>query len=324
MNFHLYYHDDLDGVASGAIFFFFLKKRGDDIISFTPLEYGINFDDKSSAWENFAFKIPSILVDFRYHPKVDWWIDHHASAFAKSEWQASYKDDGQHHWNPKAPSACGLVARFLSENHAYELSEKIQRLVVVVDMDDSAGYPTLESALELDSASKKIHLLLGDTEMKKNHATYLAFREFLIKNIISVGMDVITEMDEYSSRIALLRDQRISADLLSQENAQLRGKVIFSNKNGAAAHSSRWSVYQKYPEAPYSVQIIDKGSEFKVGIGSNKWSKEKPVIDLGSIARSHGGGGHFGVGALVVKTREDADHIASQIIDLLNSNHPIT
>ena len=66
------------------------------------------------------------------------------------------------------------------------------------------------------------------------------------------------------------------------------------------------------------MQILDKGGEYKVGIGSNKWSKETPRRDLGEIAKSYGGGGHKGVGALFVKTREEAMRIADEIISKLN------
>ena len=279
-DFHLYYHDDLDGTASGAVFLDFLRKRGDDLVSFTPLEYNSQLEANPGGWENHDFQHPFVLVDFQYHPKADWWIDHHASAFKKPEWQASFKEDDQHHWDASAPSACGLVARFLHEHYGYELSPAVADLVAVVDMDDSAAYPTLASALELDSPGKQIQLLLGDTESKKDHGQYLAFREFLIKNFIVLGMEKIVRLPEYQPRIKKLQDQRRVSDALIQKLVSLQGKVIYVEKNAATTHAARWAPYVVYPEAPYSVQISDKGGEFKIGIGSNKWSKEKSTVDL--------------------------------------------
>ena len=315
MLYNLYFHDDLDGVASGAVLLDFLKKNGDDLVSFTPLEYNTKHD---AGWERYDFKTPFVLVDFQYHPKADWWIDHHASAFAKQEWQSLYHDDDRHHWDPKAPSACGLVARFLEREHEYKMTEAVRELAKIVDIDDSAGYLTLESALELDSPSKKIQLLLGDTESKKDHKAYLAFREFLIKNLVTLGMEKIALLPEYQARISALRDQRLRADALLQKQVQLKGDVIFIDKGAELSHASRWAPYQAFPEAPYSVQILDKGGEYKVGIGSNKWSKIKPTVNLGDIAKSYGGGGHKGVGALFVKSRQEAMRIADEIIIKLN------
>ena len=70
-NFHLYYHDDLDGTSSGAVFLDFFKKRGDDLVSFTPLEYNAHLDANPGGWEHHDFQQPFVLVDFHYHPKAD-------------------------------------------------------------------------------------------------------------------------------------------------------------------------------------------------------------------------------------------------------------
>ena len=323
-DFHLYYHDDLDGTASGAVFLDFFRKRGDDIVSFIPLEYNTKLDAYPKAWEEYQFQNPSILVDFQYHPKANWWIDHHQSAFKDSAWQSAFRQDDQHHWDPKAPSACGLVARFLQGHHGYILSDAVKSFIAVVDVDDSAGYPTLEAALELESPSKQIQLLLGDTELKKDHGQYLKLREFFIKNYISLSMEKIVAVPEYRERIVELRDRRLHADEALIRLAELKGNVVWIDKGDQLSHASRWAPYLAYPEAPYSVQLRDKGGEFKIGIGSNKWSEERSTIDLGGLARKYGGGGHKGVGALFVKSRDEALRIANEIIDFLNTNHLIT
>src|SRR3989338_9445721 len=187
--YHLYYHDDLDGVASGAILYDFFG----DFLSCTPMEYSAHLQEN--------YQPPFVLVDFQYHPAANWWIDHHASAFKNPEHKAAYRDNAQHCYDPSAPSACGLVARFLHDQHDYALPEAAKKLVEVVDIDDSAGFATLADALELESPSKKIQLLLGDSEAKKNREQYLAFREFLIQNLVSLGMDAIANLPEYQERI---------------------------------------------------------------------------------------------------------------------------
>ena len=197
-------------------------------------------------------------------------------------------------------------------------------LAHIVDIDDSAGYPTLQSALELDSPSKQIQLLLGDTESKKHRVSYLKFREFLVRKLIPLGMEQIIQLPQYRGRIQELFTRRSHADELVHKNARLEGRVIVIDKSGEVSHASRWAPYQVFPEAPYSVQILDRGGEYKIGIGSNKWSKEKSRINLGEVARRYGGGGHKGISALFVKNKEEADRIAQEIIDFLNANHLIT
>ena len=318
MDYHLYHHDDLDGVTSGAVLFDFFKKRGDEIVSFTPLEYSASFDDQSKAWEQFEFKKPSILVDFRYHPAADWWIDHHQSAFAKPAWQEEYKNDDQHMWDPKAPSACGLVVRFLQEVHRMEITDRIHELARVVDIDDSAGYATLEDALELDTPSRQIQLLLGDAELKKDRVQYVALRQFLIKNLITAGMDTIVNMEAYSGRIAELRTQRLAADEIVKAQATVRGNVIIIEKEAAAVQASRWAAYAAHPHIPYSIQIREKADDVKISIGSNKWCGTPSQINLGEIAKRYGGGGHFGVGAIFVKDKKEAQTIVYAILEELN------
>lgn len=316
-DFHLYHHDDLDGVSTGAIMLDFLKSKGDNIISFTPLDYHAKL---AESWEGFEFKSPFILVDFQYHPQAGWWIDHHASAFKKTEWQAAYRDDEQHHYDPLSPSACGLAARFLERTHGYKLSPIVHELVRVVDVDDAAGYSTLQEALSLDEPYKKIQLLLGDTEMKKDHEQYMKFREFLVRNLATMRMEDIVAMPEYQDRLKMLREQRLQADIDLQQKAVPRGNVVLVDKGEGHNYASRWACYEKFPDMPYSIQIHNRGGEFKVSIGSNKWSKDQSKVDLGALARNYGGGGHVGVGALFVKTREEAFRIASEIIEYLNKN----
>ena len=60
MKYHIYFHDDLDGVASSAVMLSFLSERGDTIVSYNPLNY---FPDFKRKWPVYKFKKPFILVD---------------------------------------------------------------------------------------------------------------------------------------------------------------------------------------------------------------------------------------------------------------------
>jgi len=146
VKYHLYFHNDFDGMASGAVMLNFLRSRGDDIVSYNPIDY---FPDVNRKWPEYKFKKPFILVDFRYHPAADWWFDHHLTSFFKKKWQNSFKVDRTHVFNPKIKSVCELVVRHLSKIFKYSPPRYIEYLVKWTSIIDSASYKSPKELVDI-------------------------------------------------------------------------------------------------------------------------------------------------------------------------------
>src|SRR3989344_1575429 len=115
-NYHLYFHDDLDGVTSGAVLLHFLKSRGDGYASYNPIDFT---SDIKKNWAGHELQKPAALVDFLYHPTLDIWFDHHGSAFVDEAWQAEFKNSDMQYFDPTAKSCCGMIVRFLERTQRY-------------------------------------------------------------------------------------------------------------------------------------------------------------------------------------------------------------
>src|SRR6185503_1345441 len=86
------FHDNcFDGAASAALFQRFYQARIDAAARFSfagkAHSQGPVFDDASFDGD------VNVVVDFRYSadPRLEWWFDHHVSAFPTTEEEAHFK-----------------------------------------------------------------------------------------------------------------------------------------------------------------------------------------------------------------------------------------
>src|SRR5690349_15656743 len=84
----LYFHYPcFDGLVSGALAWEFLEKeRGWNITRLVPVDYTLR-----KGWLASKPKAPFAVVDFLYHPRADFWADHHQTAMLNRAAKASYQ-----------------------------------------------------------------------------------------------------------------------------------------------------------------------------------------------------------------------------------------
>jgi nanoRNase/pAp phosphatase (c-di-AMP/oligoRNAs hydrolase) len=58
--------------------------------------------------------------------------------------------------------------------------------------------------------------------------------------------------------------------------------------------------------------------DYKLGVGSNPWKRNKIKINIGLLLKKYGGGGHKWVGGLTVKPASKKDAVIREIIARLN------
>ena len=73
----IYYHRDFDGMASAAIL---AKALVESKLEKEVLWQGVNFDNRLN-WDSFASGERFAIVDFHFHPRAEYWFDHHPTTF---------------------------------------------------------------------------------------------------------------------------------------------------------------------------------------------------------------------------------------------------
>ncbi len=320
MEYHLYHHDDLDGIASGAIFLEFLKTRGDSYGSTHPVNYEI--DMTSEHWTSFHFKKPFIIFDFQYHPDAHWWVDHHDSAFrlAGQVAQDNFNNDSQHHLDKDAPSGAGLLMRFLEDKHDFDSSDIIKDLVKFVDIDDSATYKTLQDSIDMVNPYKIIQLLLDDPMIEIGDDKYYEFRHELINTLGNTKIEDILDRPSLKIRIEDVKQARQKLNNDIQSHAKLDDKVVVLDATGIKDVPNKALGFVPFQNTPYLVIIYGIEGKYKVRCVWNNWSKTKPMLDMTKTAQrfNKGAGGHQGIGAFPVKTKQEALDALEQLTDYIN------
>ncbi len=156
----LYHGRCFDGFSSAAVFARFarlhLGARGP--LRLQGLSHGAPVPIAPSVFDADLHAI----VDFRYsaHPRLDWWFDHHQTAFITAEERAVYevRHGARHYWDPRAASCAGYMARMLSEHHGFDAAP-LAELVRWVDLIDTARFPDARTAVALEAPQRPQHLV---------------------------------------------------------------------------------------------------------------------------------------------------------------------
>ncbi len=256
------------------------------------------------------------IVDFRYspHTRLDWWFDHHKSAFLDDDERAHFDQSAnpRHYWDPTAPSCTGYIARVCAEQHGFDTSA-LEDLVAWAEMIDAAQFPNAKMAVELSAPPLQLMsvcehlrdgrlandvlngLAEGDLDGVAGHREIQKrFRPILARHERTLGL---------MRELAVLEDDVIFIDLIGQRD-------IVGNKFGP---------YYLYPSSTYVVVIIAWKDRVKLSVGSNPWRPDARRHDISEICKRYGGGGHPVVGGITIPngTIEDGRRIAREIVATL-------
>jgi hypothetical protein len=319
MNYHLYFHDDLDGVASGAVLLHFLKSRGDEYASYNPIDFT---GDIKKNWAGHALQKPSALVDFMYHPSLDIWFDHHGSTFVYDEWRIAYRDSEMQSFDPAAKSCCGMIVRFFESTRGYIYPEQLKQLARELDVYDSATFPTIHETFAIESPSAKLGCLVDHHIDRNDRVPYRQLRKFLIDNIAAADGYDFLEKEEYVKTYERVKREQETVIRQMKERGEQIGQVIYINKIDYNLPNAHFVPFYAFPEAWYQVVVGRKDDIFKIRFSRSNWTRPQSPLDLGVIAKQKdaSGGGHPGIGVIFRTTEAEAIATAQELIEYLNTN----
>src|SRR5262245_49197461 len=152
----IHYHRDFDGMVSAACLASILRSRGADIPRWESVNY-----DKKHGWEDFERGRRFAIVAFHFHPRAEYWFDHHPTTFLTPALRAQYAPSERWRWDESSPSCPPLILRHAREHWDYEPPPRFVEMAHWSDVVDAAQYATVEQALFGDDAALRISRALA-------------------------------------------------------------------------------------------------------------------------------------------------------------------
>jgi len=265
------------------------------------------------------------ILDFRYSPleKLDWYFDHHVSAFVTPADRADYerralaqKAAGERRFfhDGTYSSATKLIADLGRERFALDPAPTAE-LVRWADMIDSAAFPSAKMAV--DRAEPVLQLMtvvenLGDD----------AFLARMVPRLLSQPLaDVASAPDIVQAYEPLGRAHEAFVTLVEQRARKQGVVVVVDVSDQLIDVAGKFVTYALYPESAYSILLSRSKSKCKISIGYNPWSPVPRRHNIAAICERHGGGGHPVVGAisLTADKLDEAKALVSSIAQELET-----
>jgi hypothetical protein len=259
------------------------------------------------------------VVDFRYSPspRLDWWCDHHLTAFLRPEDRAQFEADrsGRKAFDPAAPSCAGLLARWLAERHGHDLLARapFAEHVRWADLIDSARFESPRQAVELAEPALQLMALC-------DAAPGAELSDHLVRRLAEASLEAVHQEAPVQAalRPVLARHQR-TIELLAARLEVARGVGSFDLSADGVEGFHKMIPYHLDGSLRYTVGLTLSPGRAKVSVGSNPWRRPEPLVNLGELCARYGGGGHAVVGAvsLPAEAEEQARRAFLEICELL-------
>ena len=309
----------LDGLASAALFtrlIQHLEPSASEIDYRTciygpePVPFGPDFLDGQI----------NAILDYRFYrgPELDWYFDHHATAFMTPEDEAGFnsrRGAGQFYFDSKSASCAGLIGRVTKERFGLSLGH-LDALVEFADAVNSARYRSASEALDRSSSKSKFLAVV-------EHYGNDEFFKSMTDQLLELPLQDVVELPEISQAYAgIARQQQEFLEHVRQCSEDRGAVVVTDITDREHATFAKFATYLLYPQSTYSVLLGRIPGALKISVGFNPWGPNRRRHDLGSICSRFGGGGHLVVGGVAFAPDDvaGARAVLSKIVELLEAS----
>ncbi len=289
----LYHGNCFDGVSSAAVFSKFYKSKinKDAQISYTPTMHraGNAFDTEQFDGDENA------IVDFKYSAdeRLDWWFDHHQSAFLSKEDELHFlaDDSGKKFLDKSSKSCAEFIARIAEENFGFK-DDSLKELINWAHIIDGALYDSAAQCVELRSpALKLMQIIEGEKDAE--------FNAKIINWLMEKSLDEVLELGEIQAKLKpILENHWKMVELIKEKSEYEKGVVTFDLTEKKVDGYNKFIPYYFYPQTTYNVSLTHSDHRTKISVGSNPWSPRPRLHNIAEICEKYGGGGHAVVGAV--------------------------
>jgi hypothetical protein len=292
-----------DGIVSAVLASEYMhRKYGYSFGSIIPVNYA-----ESATWLTRELVEPAAVVDFLYHPQARFWADHHSTTFLTPEVEEQFRKSGSGDllYDPKAASCADVIWR-----KAYRLlrEPRFREMVEWARQIDSARYKSVEDAIMGDAPALRI-------SRSFLHDSSEDYCIFLVEALRSKSLSEVAALPRVEAAYKKVQRATLSGQKLFRKTAHIEKDkiVVFNVKESSKNVLSRYAPYLEYPDARYSVGILETGSGAKITAMRNPWRRFRSV-PLGKIFKTYGGGGHQRVASVLLKDAGEAKHTLASIL----------
>jgi hypothetical protein len=324
----VFYHDKcFDGACSASLFTRFHREC---IAPGAVYEYhglvhraGALFDENEFTGDENA------IVDFKYSasPRINWWFDHHLSAFLTPQDQEHFlacKQDpicgGRKFLDVNYTSCTSFLAHIASTRFGFDIAP-VAELIQWADIVDGAKYESPEVAVEMAAPAMKLTLIIESSQDN-------VFIPRLIPLLTQLPLAEVLRQPFVAELLPpLLERHQRSIALIGQRAEERDGTIFFDLTDQPLEGYNKFIPYYLYPQATYSIGLSSSSFRTKVSVGSNPWTKADPakMTNLAQVCERYGGGGHARVGAISFPPGQAgmARAAAAEIVAELRENNPL-
>lgn len=263
-------------------------------------------------------------VDFRFsaNPKMNWWFDHHPTAFQPPSLREVFEREHRPTWffDPAAASCAGFMARMLASRYGWRPPGHLVDAVVWADKIDAADFPSAEQAVALELPAQRLAAWLAHG---RNRADTVGYVDLLIHS----SLEEIAERPELKAQIALIQSERErELDAARRLGVWHDDVIVFDRLAEVGARSPGFLAYVVFPSSLYAVTAARTATAIKISVGVNPWttSTRRSDVDVGSLCARYGGGGHAAVGGVTLRSDEvaRARHTVAELVRELTIANP--
>jgi len=316
----LYHGNCFDGVTSAAIFARFFHERIEPTaeLVFRGMTHGqgdpYGEDHDGTFWAD-----QNAVVDFRYSPsrRLDWWCDHHQSAFIRPGHRADFeaRSDPRHCFDPRAPSCAGLLSRWLAAAHAFDISP-FDDHIRWADLIDSAGFTDPAQAVELAEPALQLMSLLESVPPEP-------LVEQMLLGLGQGSIGQVHRSPEIQRALApVLAAHRQTIEQFRERIDVARGVAYTDLSDEAIGGFNKFIPYYLEQGLRYTVVLTCTPQRAKVSVGSNPWHRPDPLVNIADLCARYGGGGHPVVGGISMLPNQltRARQAAEEIVAILRAS----
>jgi hypothetical protein len=307
-----------DGIVSGALAILFLDNlRGWRFDGIHAVNYNLQ-----SNWLNTRLPQHSCVVDFLYHPKAEFWCDHHATTFLNSNLRADFaaREKALQLYDPESRSA----ARLLWNRGAAILggTDRLAEMVYWADKIDTADYDGINQALfGTEPALQVSRSLSVDADSK--------YCNFLVRALCVSSLRDLAAQPEVQRRSVQADEMNREGLRRLDEVIELQGNIAVFDVVTENALVNRYSAFYLHPNAQYSIGTFRSSDSVTVRVSANPWLRfDSP--NLGELMRAASGmaglpatgGGHERVGSLRLdkSSQSAAGRVVAYLIQKLHDD----
>jgi len=289
---HVFFHNDVDGIMSAALFLCYQVNREFDYRE--SILYPVQSTMRGGSIQKTIDKIPKnesiAILDFEFNPMADIWFDHHFS----EQLGPNRVNTGKIFYDSSAKSAVEIIAK------EFEFKD-VGSIIDMVNMIDSASYPDVKFIFESDHP-----LMILRAYLETAFPSDMMYAR-IVEVIMANGCDVEKSLRKMRIDYSCVRNIRNLASKISKD------MLVFGKCS--VVHQTRQNLFPRYaeyyakPETQYAMRISLSGPNQKyIQVGHNQWCGKKNTINLGEFMRKLSyvrGGGHFNVAAGVILNSDE-------------------